>query len=63
MLHQAKFIAKKNHDIQVKNKLWGSDCWLREVFRLIVAAMDEIGNTVHDRNVLDQCLTYFKFIF
>jgi hypothetical protein len=40
--------AKKNPNIQVKDKLSGKECWLREVFRLIVAAIDEIRKTIHE---------------
>ena len=39
------------------------ECWLREVFRLILAAIDEIRKpSLNDRNVLDGCLTYFKLL-
>ena len=43
-----KHFTKKNPNIQVNNKLSGKECWLREVFRLIVAAIDEIRKTIHE---------------
>ena len=45
---KAKSIAKQNHDIQVKDKLWGKECWIREVFRLIIATICEIKKTIHE---------------
>ena len=44
---KAKSIAKQNPDIQVKDKLYGKECWLRDVFRLIVASTYEIRKTIH----------------
>ena len=44
----AKFVVKLNLDIQVKDKLEGKECWLREVFRSIVAIIDEIRTTIHE---------------
>ena len=41
-------LPSKNPTIQVKNKLSHKECWLREVFRLIVAAMDEIKKTNYE---------------
>jgi hypothetical protein len=40
--------TKENLDIQVKDKLQGKECYLREVFRLIVVAIDEINKTIHE---------------
>jgi hypothetical protein len=41
-------LPSKNPNVQVKDKLWGKKCWLREMFRLIVAAIDEIMKTIHE---------------
>ena len=35
-------------DIQVEDKFQGEECWLREVYRLIVAVKDEIRKTIHE---------------
>jgi hypothetical protein len=40
--------TKQNLDIQVKDKPQGKKCWLREVFRLIVAAIDKIRKPIHE---------------
>ena len=56
-------LPNKNHDIQLKDKLQGKESWLREVFRLIVVAIDELGKPcMNYRNDLDQCLTYFELL-
>ena len=40
--------TKQNLDIQVKDKLQGKECWLREVFRSIVNAIDKIRKPIHE---------------
>ena len=45
---KAKKIAKQNLDMQVKDKLLGKECWLREVFRLIIAITYETRKTIHE---------------
>ena len=47
-IQQSSIKSKQNLDIQVKYKLEGKECWLREVFRLIVAAVDEIRETIYE---------------
>ena len=34
--------------MQVKDKLQGKKCWLREVFRLIVPVMVEFRKPIHE---------------
>jgi hypothetical protein len=56
--------TKQTHDIQVKDKLQGKECWLREAFKLIVAAIEKLGNpSMNFKNDLDECLTSLKLFF
>ena len=34
--------------MQVNEKLQGKEYWVREVFRLIIDAIDEIRKTIHE---------------
>jgi hypothetical protein len=42
------YYTKQNPDIQVKDKLQGKECWLREVFRLIIATIDKFRKPIHE---------------
>jgi len=42
-----QFVAKQNLGIQVENKLKCKECWLRKVFRLVVATINEISKKNH----------------
>ena len=44
-IQQSGTKSKQNVDIQVEDELQGKECWSREVFRLIVASIDEIRKT------------------
>jgi hypothetical protein len=48
LIKTTPYNTKQNLDIQVKDKLQGKECLLREVFRLIVAAIDKIRKPIHE---------------
>jgi hypothetical protein len=54
--------TKQNPNKKVRNKLQGKECWLRDVFRLIIADIDRNRKPfMNYKNDLDECLTYLDY--